>query len=335
VPPFVSDVHLELDRLMRTFGPRFIIGLSGGGDSMALAHVAANWAQQSQGVVSALIIDHGLRAGSAEEAKSVQSWALGMGLRADIHTYEGPRFTARVQERARSMRHAAFEIAAREAGGATLLLGHTVDDQAETIAFRLSRQTGLDGLAGMARVTTELLPGVPIARPLLGISRQALRDYLRDAGQVWIEDPSNTNLAFSRVRVRARLAQIGGIEKLVAIGEHARIIKHALDQAALALIKRCDFTKSAKGWHFSAAGFVVAEGVVQRAMLAQILQNHHPIQPQKLDRLAAQMVAPDFKSATLVGKMIRRRMDLFWVTPAPPRKNQSAKTSPLTNLGTH
>ncbi|NJR20316.1 MAG: hypothetical protein HC777_01755, partial [Hyphomonadaceae bacterium] len=77
-----------------------------------------------------------------------------------------------IQENARALRHHALAKAAAAMGGACALLAHTSDDQAETIAFRLARQTGLDGLAGMSRVSDALLENVIIARPLLGVRRR-------------------------------------------------------------------------------------------------------------------------------------------------------------------
>jgi tRNA(Ile)-lysidine synthase len=314
-----GPIFAELNRLKVAFGPRFIIGLSGGGDSMALAHLCAAWTKQSDAQVSALIVDHGLRAQASVEAQQALAWAEALGLPATIHTYNGPRFTTRIQEKARNLRHDAFQKAVADAGGATILLGHTLDDQAETIAFRLSRQTGLDGLAGMASVTKDVLAGVPIARPLLGLRREALRDYLREMGQDWVEDPSNENQTFARVRVRQQLSALGGVERLARIGTYAQILRDHQNEAADILSQRCGLKADDNLTAFQLDPFLAAPEVIQLRMLGQLFPAKSPINPEKLMRLLVALRVPSFKSATLAGRLIRRRGDSFFISKAPPR----------------
>jgi tRNA(Ile)-lysidine synthetase-like protein len=190
----------------------------------------------------ALCIDHGFRDGAAAEARQAQDWALALGLMATIVTHTGPMPKSGLQAHARALRHTSLSQAAAKMGGACVLLGHTRDDQAETVAFRLARKSGLDGLAAMASVTTRLLnwqgQAVPVARPLLGVGRGALRDYLSTVGQAWIEDPSNENCAFSRVKVRQRLAVLRQHERLARIADLAGRLRAAVDGAEAALASR-------------------------------------------------------------------------------------------------
>ena len=97
-------------------------------------------------------------------------------------------------------------------------LGHTQDDQAETVLMRLARRAGVDGLSGMAAWRVHL--GVGWVRPLLGVARGELRDWLKARGQDWIEDPSNEALRFDRVKARRALAALGplGIDAEVLAG---------------------------------------------------------------------------------------------------------------------
>jgi tRNA(Ile)-lysidine synthase len=183
--------------------PRLIAGVSGGTDSLALVLLAADWARTRGGDLLAGICDHGLRAESAAEAAGVAARLAERGIPARILPLglsPGPA----QQERARDARLAALLGLAAEAGRPFLLLGHQLEDQAETVAFRAARGSGAAGLAGIApaRGAAEAL----ILRPLLGVPRARLAATLRAAGLVPIEDPSNADPRFARARLRAALA---------------------------------------------------------------------------------------------------------------------------------
>jgi tRNA(Ile)-lysidine synthase len=317
-------IHAILDDLKARFGPRFIIGLSGGGDSVALTHICAGWAAQSGARVCAVCVDHGFRPASKQEARQAQAWAHAIGTQAHIITNEVPAPKAGLQAFARDLRHKAFGQAAFEAGGATILLGHTLDDQAETIAFRLSRKTGLDGLAGMAGVQHGLATwngqNYPIARPLLSVSRGALRQYLRDAQQCWIDDPSNENTHFSRVKTRRRLAEIGGQEKLAHIGYLAGNLRELQEQYVdqLEPLWICQDTQGLKTAFLALVPDVRAKLLLRR--LYQAGGSGHHFEARKVDNLLATMAHSSFKSATLGGILIKRKAGIFCFSKAPPRR---------------
>jgi len=186
--------------------PPLAVGVSGGADSMALAVLTHRWAP---GRVVGLVVDHGLRAESAAEAGWVLARLRGLGMEGRVLTLAG---LARGQAAARAARHAALARAARAAGALFLLLGHHADDQAETVAMRSSR--GPHGLEGMAAWAAR--EDVILLRPLLSVPRAALRDFLRAEGVEWVEDPSNADARFERVRVR----QAGG--GMAPVGADAR-----------------------------------------------------------------------------------------------------------------
>lgn len=318
----IDAIFVTLDDLRTRFGNRFIIGLSGGGDSMALTHLCATWAKGKDVRVTALCIDHGFRVASEGEAKQAATWAASLGIKADVWTNKSSTPRTGLQEFARKFRHDAFAQAAYEAGGATILLGHTRDDQAETIAFRLLRKTGLDGLAGIAPVSEGLATweeqSFPLARPLLETSRASLRAYLTEHGQSWIDDPSNEDEHYSRVKVRHRLARIGQSERLVRIGKLARVLRVALDDQADALLQKC-----AKDGGLIANVFLDAQDVVQSRLLHQMLVKagapDRPIRTEKLGNLLKHMHHVDFLAATLAGVKVTRKNQTFHFQLAPPR----------------
>ncbi len=181
--------------------PHLAVAVSGGADSTALALLTQNLVASNHGRMLALIVDHGLRPDSAAEAGLTQTRLAARGIASKILTLAVPPGPA-LQARARDARYAALTQAARQAGCLHLLLGHHAADQAETVAMRAAR--GDSGLEGMAAWTAR--NDVLLLRPLLGIDPADLRAYLRAENMQWVEDPSNANRNFERVRIRQAAA---------------------------------------------------------------------------------------------------------------------------------
>jgi tRNA(Ile)-lysidine synthase len=201
-----DEFFTALDRL-GPFGPapRLAVAVSGGADSMALALLASDWCGQRGGCLTAIIVDHGLRTASAAEAEATRARLEVRGISARIITLSGLHPGPAMQERARAARYDALAQGAREAGCVHLLLGHHEADQAETVAMRAAR--GPHGLEGMAAWTSR--NDVLILRPLLGFAPARLRDYLRGQDMGWVEDPSNADPKFERVRLRLMPSVLG------------------------------------------------------------------------------------------------------------------------------
>jgi len=181
------------------------IAFSGGGDSTAMVHAFRDHPQ----ITHVFIIDHALRAGSAEEAKSAARFARDLGYIVQIDRWQNDGPTTGIQVKARQYRYRALGQMCRAAGLSHLLTAHTADDQAETLLMRLQRQTGWRGLAGMPDMAFAplwpALAGVTLHRPWLMVSRAALRDYNREYALPFVDDPSNENRDFTRIRARQAL----------------------------------------------------------------------------------------------------------------------------------
>lgn len=192
--------------LKQAFGPdappRVGVAVSGGGDSTALL-IGLHEAGFD---LAAVTVDHGLRAGSAEEAAEVGRLCAGLGVPHSVLNWEGAAAEGNLMDAARRARLRLIGAWARERGIADVALGHTADDEAETFLMRLGREAGLEGLAGMRR--RFVAEGVTWHRPLLGVTRADLRAALRVRGLGWIDDPSNDNPRFGRVRARQALAAL-------------------------------------------------------------------------------------------------------------------------------
>ena len=184
-----------------------IVAVSGGSDSVALLLMANAWAIKNKVVLQAITIDHGLRPEAAVEAAFVASICAAIDVDHVTLAWEGAKPVLGIQNAARQSRYSLLDQYAKEIGSDIILTGHTLNDQAETIYMRLQRhrdESDGKGLSGMSR-RTWLCGGTQIYRPLLGVSRVTLRRVLNDFSQSWIEDPSNLDESFERVRVRKKL----------------------------------------------------------------------------------------------------------------------------------
>ncbi|MGE5547350.1 MAG: tRNA lysidine(34) synthetase TilS [Solirubrobacterales bacterium] len=229
--------------------PVVAVAVSGGADSMALALLAADWVRERGGEAVALTVDHGLRAESAAEAATVGAWLRARGIAHHILCWQGTKPAADLQAAARAARYRLLEAWCREHGVLHLLLAHHREDQAETLLLRLGRGSGVDGLSAMAAVQEARF--LRLLRPLLGVAAARLRATLRAAGQEWVEDPSNGNPAFGRVRVRQMMPALAAegmsSARLAATARRLGRARDALDRDVARAAARF-VTVHAGGW---------------------------------------------------------------------------------------
>lgn len=214
------------------------IAVSGGGDSMALLHLAHEVAQRQGGALSAVTVDHALRPDSASEAAQVAAFCAQRGIPHDtLVWHHTPGATpdgaaGNLQAAARQARYRLMADWARKAGVDLVLLGHTQDDQAETFLMRLAREAGLEGLSAMPAQFSR--HGIIWGRPLLAVPRAALRAVLLAAGVAWVDDPSNDNLRFDRIKARKALDALAPLgitaQGLARISAQLDSARHALQQ---------------------------------------------------------------------------------------------------------
>ena len=231
---------------------RIALAVSGGADSMALMALAARWAAGRAGAPELVVlsVDHGLRPEAAAEAQGVRAFAARLGLSCHILRWQGQKPDSGIQQAARTAR---YGLMGRwcAAHGAALATAHNLEDQAETFLMRLSRGSGLRGLAAMA--PQGRLEGFPVVllRPFLDVPRARLEASLRAMGLAWVEDPSNRDEAFERVRLRRLLGHLAeaGIPPRAMARSAARLgrAEAALEQLAAQALEE-DFTCHAAGW---------------------------------------------------------------------------------------
>lgn len=222
-----------LSRILRTIrehdllaaGDRVLVAVSGGPDSTALLHALARLSPRLGVDVAVACVDHGLRPESAEEARAVSLRCQCLKISCeviDVDVRQARRAHVSLQEAARNVRLAALEAAAARLGCMRIALGHTADDQAETVLFRIVRGTGIAGLAGIPYRRG------PFIRPLLDVRRSELLGYLAKRKVEFFSDPSNANRRYARSRIRHDVLPLlehenpRVVESLLALAREAR-----------------------------------------------------------------------------------------------------------------
>ena len=229
----VRDHLTELDA-----GQLVLVALSGGPDSLALAAATAFEAPRAGVRAGAVVIDHALQEGSADVAAAASAAAASLGLHPTLVCRVTVEGTGGPEAAARTARYAALTRAADDAGATAVLLGHTRDDQAETVLLGLARGSGSMSLSGMDAVSGTL------RRPLLGIRRPTTEQFCVDSGLTPWNDPHNDEARFARVRVRKNVLPLleselgpGIAEALARTAELVREDAWALDHFAEEIIE--------------------------------------------------------------------------------------------------
>jgi tRNA(Ile)-lysidine synthase len=286
---------------------------------MALLVLAAEWARRRNRPLLALTVDHGLRAEAAAEARFVGETAARLGVAHRTLLWQAP---LPGQARARHARHDLLAEAATHAGSRLILTAHTEDDQAETFLIRARAGSGWYGLAGIQPVSLSPAAGqgppVFLARPLLHTSRASLRALLEDTGQAWIEDPSNENPAYERVRVRRRLAASPGLRAQVLTLQVRLSLLRQLQDRALARWLRTHVATGPGGTLTADAALPPGDlGERALAMLISLAAGRtKPLRADALARLAARLRTEDAaRPATLGGAIVSRKKGLLRAVP--------------------
>ena len=191
-----------------------LVACSGGPDSTALLHVLHRLRVELGITLCVASIDHGLRPESASEVEKVSRLASTLGIPFYSARVDVPREGASIQGRARELRYETLRKIAQSHGAARIAVGHSQDDQAETVLARILRGTGLRGLGGIEARRSD-----GVIRPLLDCRRSDLRAYALDRGLPFVDDPSNHQRAFERVRIRHEVLPL-------LLVEDPRLVEH-------------------------------------------------------------------------------------------------------------
>jgi tRNA(Ile)-lysidine synthase len=342
----ISDAEADVLFAGLLDAPALVLAVSGGPDSTALLVLAAAWRKRAKRgpKLQAVTVDHGLRSEARREAAAVKALAKRLGVAHRTIRWTDEKPTTRLQESARLARYRLLSEAAGKAGATHVLTAHTLDDQSETVLFRMARGSGLTGLAGMARATP--LGRQLLMRPFLDIPKARLVATLRAADVPFAEDPSNRDPRFTRARLRRIMPGLAseGLDPH-CLARLARRIRRA-DMAIEAMVDAAAnfsqnvFSQDARSDHgpiiFNASTFVVLPAEVALRLMGRALVlvgDEGPVELGKLETLMAELAAalgnakaPRPFRRTLAGALVTVAGDGILVEQAPARRNR-AKSS--------
>ncbi|MBC7724894.1 MAG: tRNA lysidine(34) synthetase TilS [Burkholderiaceae bacterium] len=302
-----------------------LVALSGGPDSLALAAAVAFEAPRSGLRAGAVIIDHDLQPGSADVAQHASSAALQLGLhpvivhRVVVGADGGPEAAAR------DARYAALSAVRAELGATHVLLGHTLDDQAETVLLGLARGSGPASLSGMG------VAAGPYLRPLLGIRRATTVQACFDAGLEPWNDPQNDDPAFTRVRVRSVVLPMlerelgpGIAEALARTGDLLREDADALDHFAEEMIEELAEHAEA-GISLPVAALVANPAALRQRLIRAVVLGEFHLSLSRAHTLEVARLVTDWHGQgplDLPGVRVERRgrLIVFSAAPAAPHE---------------
>jgi len=312
-----------------------VLAVSGGPDSTALLVLAARWAKRLKRApkLVAVTVDHGLRAQAAREAAAVKRLARRLGVAHRTLRWRGTKPKSGLQDAARQARYRLLAQAAADAGYAHILTAHTLDDQAETVLFRLARGSGVTGLAGMAQASPVPVAGqgmIFLVRPLLRIPKVRLIATLKASRVAYSDDPSNFDPRFTRARLRALLPALAregldarGLARLAARVRRADAtieIAVAAARAALAPAPWPDRGPVA----FDTARFADLPAEVALRLLGRAIGHvgdEGPVELAKLEALYDTLRAAHSRlRRTLAGALITLNSERLTVERAPARR---------------
>ncbi|GJL92576.1 tRNA lysidine(34) synthetase TilS [Hyphococcus sp.] len=324
-PPTQLTADSFAARMRAASAPQSIaIAVSGGRDSIALARLCAAWAKEAGAEVLALTVDHGLRPEAKHEAEQTKHWCEAVGIAHRTLVWEGDKPASRLQAAAREARYRLLIEAAQAHQCGALLTAHTLDDQAETFFMRLSRGAGQRGLSAMREeslVASGAGEPLRLLRPLLDAGRDDVTAYLEGLGQEFVDDPSNLDDRYERVRVRALLA---------ALSEQELISSQALAASAQKLARADDAVRRSEDLLFDRFGGCFyawggasldrwdknapsAAGLARRLLHGVGGGDYAPEEAAAADVFGA----PGEGAATLAGALIRRWGGRLWVMREP------------------
>ncbi len=228
----LSDI--ELVKLFSAFSTmrRLALGVSGGGDSLCLMWALHRWTQLVENAPKLFVftVDHGLRAEAVKEAEGVAALCADWDLYHETLHWIGKKSPSNLQAQARAARFQLLLSRAHELNCDALALAHHLDDQAETFLTRLSRGSGVYGLAAIRSRRLDTI--IPVERPLLTTPKSRLIASLREHGIEWFDDPSNENEAFTRIKARKLLPEL---TKVGLTAERIAETARSMERAANAL----------------------------------------------------------------------------------------------------
>lgn len=306
-----------------------LVAVSGGSDSLALAAAVSFEAPRQSLRAQVVVIDHGLQVGSDKIAQLAAERCRGLGLDATVSKVQVRSGGDGLEAEARTARYKELERVRAELGAALVVLGHSLDDQAETVLLGLTRGSGLRSISGMSILDSEKR----LLRPMLGLEREVIRQSLIDQGIEFWDDPHNQDPRFTRVRIRELLKDIErelgpGVSRAMAkTADIASLAEDFLEDAASQLELAARLSSKARSQHYDAKMLAASHPALLNQTIRLIAlkvgaRNLKFDQVQSISELLTNWHGQ--KSITLSGITVgRENNELVFQTNKPPTSGAS------------
>ena len=281
-----------------------VVAVSGGSDSLSLSLLSNNWAKKYGVRIVALTIDHRLRKESADEANWVHDVLDKNGMKHEILTYTGIVPKSNIEAEARKYRYDMLFDYVRKNKADCLFVAHNQDEQKETFFLNLVRGSGLYGLCGMSSVVC--YDEVNVIRPMLGFTKEEIKEYLNSLGQIWIEDPSNKDDKYARVRIRKLKSVIDGLgltsDRIVKTMASLSRVRDAIDFFVDECVKK-NFFICDEYFVLNKNGFLLYPDEICLRVLAKIFKDMSGKEyPPRFDSM--EKIFDDIRSGKICGRTL-------------------------------
>lgn len=329
--PYTSQ---DLTRDLTTFHLegvlRIGVACSGGADSLALTLILNNWVKRHGKEIIAFHVDHKLRPTSTLEAAQLSEWLKSHHIPHEILTWNHNGVGTRIQERAREARYQLLNAAARKHSIQYMFLAHHLKDQEETFWMRLSKGSGIDGLSGMNSYVHK--EGVTYLRPLLNINPERLKLYLNSIQQPWIQDPSNENQKYLRIRLRSLLHEEGySLDKTLSkLQEDSDYIHSEVEKWMSENLSQNEDSIQVPSLSLISLHPALAKRVLQ-SLIQKVSPSPYPKRNNSISQLWSKLQDPKFQRGTLGNCVIKKSQGQIVVTK---ENRNTLRDSIITNTKT-
>ena len=316
----INNIYFSFREKISSFigKEKFAIAVSGGSDSLALSVLAKLYSLENDNDFVSLIIDHKLRKESAEEARVTYKNLTQNKIKAKILNYQGEKFSSNIQKKARDLRYDLFHKYCAKNKIKFLILAHHQDDLIENFYIRLIRGSGIKGLTSLQNIF-EYSKDFYLLRPLLNFNKQELLTVTKKSYSSWIEDPSNKNDKFLRVRIRkmqSKLQKEGfDPKRIIKTIDNLNTAKDSLDFYIFKSEKKyLNFYKEGYATLKSSIFNNEAQEVIFRVIIKAIhfvSGEYYPPRSDSLKGLMKNLLAKSFKSSTLGGCLIEKNKNII------------------------
>ena len=326
----ISIIYNKFEKSLDS-NEKYAVALSGGPDSLALAFLAKCYALKHGTNIKYLIVDHKLRKESSIEAEHVSLMLKKYSINCKILKWKGKKPKSNIQSIARNIRYSLLTNECKISKIRKLLVGHHMDDLHENFLIRLVRGSGLKGLISMDKTSELKINNIEIVRPLIDIEKKHLQSLSLKVYKKYIEDPSNQNKDFKRIRIRKLLRdlEIEGLDKKklqLTINNLKDTYKSVIFYTNKNIKENCVYSLKDNKYILSSKFFEQSDEIIFRSimdLLKKVSSKYYPPRGKSVKELILAINLNNQLKTTLGGCLIEKVNRTVIISPEKPQKKQN------------